>query len=111
MEQQPPDSATSSGELMFPFPALPEPGQMIEVAPGVRWQRIPLPMPLNHINLWAIEDGEGWTLVDAGMHTPQMADTWETILAGPMAARSVERVICTHMHPDHVGMASAHIQH
>jgi hypothetical protein len=39
------------------------------------------------------------------MHTPQRADTWETILAGPMAARSVERVICTHMHPDHVGMA------
>jgi hypothetical protein len=49
--------AKSSGELRYPFRALREPGQMIEVAPGVRWQRMPLPMSLNHISLWAI----GWT--------------------------------------------------
>ncbi|MBV9912616.1 MAG: MBL fold metallo-hydrolase [Sinobacteraceae bacterium] len=78
---------------------------MIEVAPGVRWQRMPLPLSLNHINLWAIEDGAGWTLVDTGMHTPQTAATWQTILSGPLGGHSVPRVVCTHMHPDHVGMA------
>ncbi len=98
--------AGSSGELRYPFRALlPQPGQMVEVAPGVRWQRMPLPLSLNHINLWAIEDDEGWTLVDTGMHTPQTATTWETILAGPLGGRAVLRVLCTHMHPDHVGMA------
>jgi len=91
--------------LEFPFPTLPEAGQMLEVAPGVRWLRMPLPMSLNHINLWAINDGDGWTLVDAGMHTPQTVTTWETVLAVPMGGRPVKRVICTHMHPDHVGMA------
>ncbi len=91
--------------MRYPFRALPAPGQMIEVAPGVRWQRMPLPLALNHINLWAIEDDEGWTLVDTGMHTPQTAATWETILAGPLGGRAVPRVVCTHMHPDHVGMA------
>jgi len=78
---------------------------MLDVAPGVKWQRMPLPFALNHINLWALEDGDGWTLVDTGMKTPQTAATWETILAGPLAGRPIKRVICTHMHPDHVGMA------
>ncbi len=78
---------------------------MIDVAPGVKWHRMPLPFSLNHINLWALEDGEGWTVVDTGMKTPQIAATWETILAGPLAGRPIKRVICTHMHPDHVGMA------
>ncbi|MEA3183515.1 MAG: hypothetical protein QOI59_7038 [Gammaproteobacteria bacterium] len=105
MHEQSDAPATSSGELRYPFRALPEPGQMIEVAPGVRWQRMPLPFSLNHINLWAIEDGDGWALVDTGLQTSQTAATWETILAGPMGGRPVERVMCTHMHPDHVGMA------
>lgn len=91
--------------MRYPFRALPEPGELIEVAPGVRWQRMPLPLALNHINLWAIEDEEGWTLVDTGMHTPQTAATWETVLAGPLHGSAVPRVVCTHMHPDHVGMA------
>jgi glyoxylase-like metal-dependent hydrolase (beta-lactamase superfamily II) len=105
MHEQSDAPATPHGQLQYPFRALPEPGQMIEVAPGVRWQRMPLPLSLNHINLWAIEDGDGWALVDTGMQTSQTAATWESILAGPMGGRPVERVMCTHMHPDHVGMA------
>jgi glyoxylase-like metal-dependent hydrolase (beta-lactamase superfamily II) len=105
MHEHPAVSAKSSGQLRYPFGVLPEPGQMIEVASGVRWQRMPLPMTLNHINLWAVEDGGGWTLIDTGMQTTQTAATWESILAGPLDGRPVERVICTHMHPDHVGMA------
>jgi len=64
-----------------------------------------LPLALNHINLWALEDGAGWTLVDTGMHTEETATAWQSVLSGPMADRPVQRVICTHMHPDHIGMA------
>jgi glyoxylase-like metal-dependent hydrolase (beta-lactamase superfamily II) len=95
----------SVGELEYPLKAVPETGCTIEVVPGVHWLRMPLPMSLNHINLWAIEDGDGWTLVDTGMQTSQIASVWESMLVGPLGGRPVQRVICTHMHPDHVGMA------
>jgi glyoxylase-like metal-dependent hydrolase (beta-lactamase superfamily II) len=96
---------TSTGGLRYPLQVRPEPGQAIEVAPGVHWLRMPLPMVLNHINLWALEDGDGWTLVDTGMQTAEIAAAWESVITGPMAGRPVKRVVCTHMHPDHVGMA------
>ena len=91
--------------LRYPFDLRPAIGLTIEVARGVHWIRMPLPMTLNHINLWALEDGDGWTLVDTGMKTTDIAAAWESLLSGPLAGRPVKRVICTHMHPDHVGMA------
>jgi glyoxylase-like metal-dependent hydrolase (beta-lactamase superfamily II) len=92
--------------LTYPFTAAPEPGEAIEVAAGVRWLRMRLPMAgLNHINLWALEDAEGWTLVDTGMQTTETATDWHSALAGPLGRRPVQRVVCTHMHPDHIGMA------
>lgn len=75
------------------------------MAPGVRWLRMRLPMALNHINVWALEDGAGWTLVDTGMQTPDTAADWQTAFAGPLGGRPVVRVVTTHMHPDHIGMA------
>jgi len=94
------------GVLTYPIDATPEPGQALEVAPGVRWLRMRLPMPaLNHINVWALEDGAGWTLVDTGMDLPDTIAGWQSALSGPLGARPVVRVICTHMHPDHIGMA------
>lgn len=94
------------GVLTYPFDATPEPGQALEVAPGVRWLRMRLPMPaLNHINVWALEDGAGWTLIDTGMDLPDTVSGWQSALSGPLGARPVVRVICTHMHPDHIGMA------
>src|SRR5271170_1163498 len=95
----------SLGGLDYPLKTRPEEGQTIEVAPGVHWLRMPLPMALNHINLWALEDGDAWTLVDTGMQTPQIAAAWEEVIAATMAGRPVTRVLCTHMHPDHIGMA------
>jgi glyoxylase-like metal-dependent hydrolase (beta-lactamase superfamily II) len=84
---------------------MPAPGQSLEVAPGVHWLRMPLPMALNHINLWALEDGDGWTLVDTGMNLPAITTAWHDLISGLMARRPAKRVICTHMHPDHLGMA------
>jgi len=107
MRQDSADPATTGREaLSYPFEAAPEPGQALEVVPGVRWLRMRLPMPaLNHINVWALEDGAGWTLVDTGMDMPETVSNWQSALSGPLDARPVVRVICTHMHPDHIGMA------
>ena len=92
--------------LSYPFGSTPEPGRVVPVAPGVLWLRIPLPMAgLDHINVWALEDDEGWTLADTGMQTPATATHWQSAFAGPLQHRPLRRVICTHMHPDHIGMA------
>src|SRR5258705_7697930 len=95
-----------SAALSFPCGSPPAPGEALEVAPGVLWLRMRLPMAgLNHINLWALEDEDGWTLIDTGMQTADTAADWHSVLAGPLGRRPVRRVICTHMHPDHIGMA------
>ncbi|MBU6444574.1 MAG: MBL fold metallo-hydrolase [Alphaproteobacteria bacterium] len=91
--------------LVYPFENRPENGQTIEIAPGVLWVRMRLPFQLNHINLWLLEDGEGWTVVDTGVRDGPTADAWKALLAGVMAGRPVKRVVVTHLHPDHVGMA------
>jgi glyoxylase-like metal-dependent hydrolase (beta-lactamase superfamily II) len=91
----------------------PEAGELIEVAPGVGWARLPVPGSLRHINVWALDDGGpasvpgtgAVALVDTGLDIPECRDAWETLLAGPLAGRAVTRVIVTHFHPDHVGLA------
>jgi glyoxylase-like metal-dependent hydrolase (beta-lactamase superfamily II) len=93
--------------LSYPCGAPPDPGGAREVVPGVLWLRMPLPFALNHINLWAIDDGDGWAIVDTGTQTPDVVAAWRALLApaGALADRPVTRVIATHMHPDHMGMA------
>lgn len=77
----------------------------MEIAPGVLWLRLPLPMALDHVNAYALDDGDGWTLVDPGINTPACRAALEAALAGPLAGRPVRRVIVTHYHPDHIGLA------
>lgn len=91
--------------LHFPFAQPPAEGQATEVAPGILWMRLPLPMALDHVNVYALDDGDAWTLIDTGMHSRRSIAIWETLLAGPLAAKPVGRVIVTHHHPDHVGNA------
>jgi glyoxylase-like metal-dependent hydrolase (beta-lactamase superfamily II) len=91
--------------LDYPFETRPELGATIEIAPGIHWVRMRLPMQLNHINLWLLEDGDGWTVVDTGIRDETTADAWKQLFAGPMGGRPINRVIVTHLHPDHVGLA------
>ena len=88
--------------LAYPFPEVPAPGTTIEVAPGVHWLSMPLPFQLDHINLWLIEDEDGWTVVDTGIGNELTRGLWERILAN----RKVKRVLVTHYHPDHAGNAA-----
>lgn len=91
--------------IRFPHAAAPAPGTATEVAPGVLWLRLPLPMRLDHVNCYALDDGDGWTIVDTGFDTPVGRGIWAELLAGPLAGKPVRRVLVTHHHPDHIGLA------
>ena len=91
--------------LTYPHADVPAPGTLMRVAAGVHWLRMPLPFALNHINLWALEDADGWCLIDTGFGIDATRALWEQLFAGPLAGRPVARVIVTHYHPDHVGAA------
>lgn len=95
--------------LAYPFAEPPAPGRMLEVAPGIFWLRMPLPFALDHINLWLLADCDaagaaGWTLIDTGYGSEAVRAIWEELLAGLSAP--LLRIIATHFHPDHVGLAS-----
>lgn len=94
----------SAGILHYPHAEPPDWGEAVEMAEGVLWIRLPLPMALDHVNIYALDDGDSWTVVDAGIHSKHSVELWEKVLAGPLAGRPVGRVILTHHHPDHVGM-------
>ena len=91
--------------LQFPVAAPPLAGQTLANAPGVWWLRMPLPFALDHINLWLLEDGPGWTIVDTGYATPESRELWQQIFAERLGRLPVTRVIVTHYHPDHIGLA------
>ena len=97
-------------QLHYPMgDAMPEVGQTLEVAPGVRWIRMSLPFALNHINLWLLRDEldgrQGWTIVDCCIDRPESRAQWEQIFATSLEGLPILRVIVTHMHPDHIGLA------
>jgi glyoxylase-like metal-dependent hydrolase (beta-lactamase superfamily II) len=90
--------------LHFPHAHPPAAGELTEVAPGIFWLRMPLPFQLDHINLWLLKDGDGWVIVDTGFADDGVRASWSTILDrldGP-----VRRLIVTHFHPDHLGLAT-----
>lgn len=99
------EGKTERARYVYPFEAPPEPGTTMEVAPGVRWVRMPLPFALKWINLWLLDDGDGWTVVDTGIPTSETKAHWRQIFDSDLAGKPVKRVIVTHMHPDHVGLA------
>ena len=101
---------TPESILEYPQATPPAGGETLEIAPGVHWARMPLPFALDHINLWLLEDemaGEpAWTLIDSGIGDDVTRGLWERVLTERVAGRPVARLIVTHHHPDHAGLAS-----
>lgn len=96
----------SSRLLKFIVDDAPAAGSATEIADGVFWLRFDLPMKgLDHINLWALKDGDGWVVVDTGIGNRASREIWEKHFTELMGGRPVNRVICTHLHPDHTGLA------
>jgi len=94
-----------SAALATPFSEPPAPGESVEIADNALWLRLPLPMALDHVNVYAFRDGDGWSVVDTGIASARSRGLWEAILSGPLSGAPVVRVLLTHHHPDHVGLA------
>lgn len=91
--------------LSFPWEEPPAPGEVREVADGILWLRLPLPMKLDHVNIYILDDGDGWAVIDTGLNWKKARAGWEAALSGPLAGKPVRRVLLTHHHPDHIGLA------
>ena len=91
--------------LRTPWQNPPLEGDSTEVAEGIHWIRLPLPMKLDHVNVYALDDGDGWTIIDTGLNSKRTKTIWEQVIVGPLGRRPIHRVILTHHHPDHIGLA------
>jgi glyoxylase-like metal-dependent hydrolase (beta-lactamase superfamily II) len=94
-----------SDAIHHPFPEAPAEGEAVTIAPGILWMRLPLPMALDHVNIYALEDPDGWTLVDTGFSSRRTKAIWQRLIDGPLAGKPIRRLIVTHHHPDHIGLA------
>jgi len=101
-------------QLDYPLgDTLPETGTRLELAPGVFWLRMELPFALNHINLWLLRDEldlgdgpvQGWTVIDCCIASDASRAAWEKVFATQLDGLPILRVIATHCHPDHIGLA------
>jgi glyoxylase-like metal-dependent hydrolase (beta-lactamase superfamily II) len=100
------DTVQSSAEaLRYPWENHPGPDQVVEMMPGVLWVRLKLPFRLNHVNIYLLADGDGWAMVDSGFGNEETIAAWTTLFEGPLKHVKVSRLIVTHSHPDHVGLA------
>lgn len=99
------DGIDPADEITLPFSNPPAPGDTIEVAPGALWARMPLPVRLDHVNVWLLADDDGWTAIDCGLDSPETREAWEKLAAGPLAGKPVRRLVATHGHVDHIGLA------
>lgn len=95
-----------SRPLDFPLETPPADGSSVAVEPGVLWMRLPLPFRLDHVNVWALEGRDGWTIVDTGLDDTRTREAWRHLLGTALGGRPVTRIVATHFHPDHIGLAS-----
>ena len=101
---------SSAEALRYPWENHPGPDEVVEVMPGVLWVRLKLPFRLNHVNIYLLADGDGWTMVDSGFGNEESIAAWTTLFEGPLKHVKITRLIVTHSHPDHVGqIGRAHV--
>lgn len=91
--------------LAFPFENPPETGEVIAIREGLLWARLPLPFRLDHINIYLLEDDDGWIIIDAGIDSKGSRASWQALLDGPLKGFSFKALLITHHHPDHIGLA------
>lgn len=105
------DASTKPADpLSYPIESHPGPDQVVDIAPGIKWLRLDLPFRLNHVNIYLIEDGDGWAMVDTGFGNDDTIAAWTKLFDGPLKGIAISKVIVTHAHPDHVGQAGWIVQ-
>ncbi|WP_068636502.1 MBL fold metallo-hydrolase [Thauera butanivorans] len=107
MMQAPTQAVPGSGDrIEFPFePPRPD-GELLAVAPGVFWARMPMPMQLDHINVYLLRDSDGWFIVDTGLNLPRTRELWELVVERHFDGLPLKGLICTHFHYDHAGLSA-----
>ncbi|WP_254605167.1 MBL fold metallo-hydrolase, partial [Sphingomonas bacterium] len=99
-------NAADATGLSYPFGEDgPAPGELLTVAPGLRWWRVPMQGPLKHVNGYVLGDVGEVAVVDTGINSDEGLAAWRALIAGPLAGSAIAKVLVTHMHPDHVGLA------
>jgi len=91
--------------ISYEYDFWPEIGEAADILPGLKWLRLPLPFLLGHINVWLVQDGDGWAVVDTGIFTSETRRVWENVFERYLDNAGITRVLVTHLHPDHVGCA------
>ncbi len=99
------DTPIPFAELVYPYPGGVPPAAATELHEGIFWMNLPLPFAMGQINVWLLADGDGWTLIDTAPAVPECKTAWETLLKAHLRGRPITRIIVTHHHPDHVGLA------
>ncbi len=92
-------------QIQYEFDSRPEIGKTMQIAPGFFWLRMHLPFSLAHINLWLLDEGESWSVVDTGVAVDECKNIWKQTFVETMEGRPISRVVATHLHPDHIGCA------
>jgi glyoxylase-like metal-dependent hydrolase (beta-lactamase superfamily II) len=92
-------------DLKFTVQRPPPYGELTDVLPGLFWVRLPVPLTLNHVNCWLLDNGSGWTLVDCGMNTDEIFEIWDKLWRGLLRGRPLQNLTLTHAHIDHFGFA------
>jgi glyoxylase-like metal-dependent hydrolase (beta-lactamase superfamily II) len=99
-----PPPAPPAGPITYEHPGLRQ-GGPCEVLPGTYGVRLELPFALDHVNIWLCAERDGWTAIDAGLADEPTRERWRDLRRGLLADRPIGRVLATHYHPDHMGLA------
>lgn len=105
MKSREPAFQSLAETLRYPRETPPGPNEVIELRPGVLWLRQKLPFQLNHVNIYLLADGDGWAMIDSGFGNEETIAAWTALFEGPLKNFNITRLIVTHSHPDHVGLA------
>jgi glyoxylase-like metal-dependent hydrolase (beta-lactamase superfamily II) len=92
-------------DLRFTVQRPPAYGELTDVVSGLYWVRLPVPLRLNHVNCWLLDNGPGWTLIDCGMNTDDIFEIWDKLWRGLLRSRPLQNLTLTHAHIDHIGFA------
>lgn len=96
---------TSRAALEFAFPAMSDTGTLVEIVPGILWTQFVLPFPPDQVNIYLFREAEGWTVLDTGIILDEHMRAWDRLIEGPLGGAPITRVIATHHHVDHIGLA------
>ncbi|MBM3132542.1 MAG: MBL fold metallo-hydrolase, partial [Chloroflexi bacterium] len=79
----------------------------MEIIAGIHQIKLPLKdNPLGYVNTYLLRGTDGWTLIDAGWNDAESFEALNAQLADlGLTIGDISRIIVTHIHPDHFGMA------